>query len=57
MNTRTAAERAIDKLSAEKRRLVQVPYPSVQQRARLYELDQKLESAWRVVNEMRDGLR
>jgi hypothetical protein len=56
--TRTPAERRVDELSAEARRLRLVRMPSKEQRARLFEIETKnLPAAWRAVNQMRDGIR
>jgi hypothetical protein len=56
--TRTPAERRVDELSAEARRLRLVRMPSKEQRARLFEIEtKKLPAAWRAVNQMRDGIR
>jgi hypothetical protein len=55
---RSAAERSVDRLAAEARKLRLVPRPSPRQRARLYEIEsEKLPAAWRAVNQMRAGLR
>jgi hypothetical protein len=55
---RTRAERRVDELAAEARKLRAVERPSVQQRARLFEIEsRKLPAAWRAVNQMRDGTR
>lgn len=55
---RTRAERSMDALTREARKLRAVANPSKEQRARLYELEtRKLPAAWRAVNQMRDGIR
>ena len=55
---RTKAERRVDALAAEARKLRAIPRPSKEQRARLFEIEHdKLPSAWRAVNQMRDGVR
>ena len=55
---RTKAERRVDALAAEARKLRQIPSPSVQQRNRLWEIQtRKLPSAWRAVREQRGELR
>jgi hypothetical protein len=55
---RTRAERRVDALSAEARKLRLIPKPSPRQRARLYEIEsEKLPAAWRAVNQMRAGIR
>lgn len=55
---RTKAERRVDKLAAEARKLRAVEYPSTEQRARLFEIkSKKLPAAWRAVNQMRWGVR
>ena len=54
MSDRTAAERRVDELAAEARKLRGIPSPSREQRARLWEIvNRKLPSAWQAVNEMR----
>lgn len=58
MSYRTPAERRIDDLSAEIRKLRLVPRPTKEQRARMWEIEnRKLPSAWRAVQQMRDGIR
>ena len=58
VSDRTRAERRVDALAAEARRLRAVEQPSKEQRARLWEIEnRKLPSAWRAVNQMRDGQR
>jgi hypothetical protein len=55
---RTPAERRVDLLAAEARKLRAVARPSKEQRARLFEVEsRKLPAAWRAVNQMREGLR
>jgi hypothetical protein len=54
---RTPAERRVDALAAEARKLRALDAPSREQRARLYEIEmRKLPAAWRAVQQMRDGL-
>lgn len=58
MAERTPAERRCDQLAAEARKLRAVRDPSKEQRARLREIETRaLPSAWRAVNQMREGLR
>lgn len=58
MSARTPAERSVDRLAAEVRKLRAVERPSVQQRARLNEIETvKLPAAWRVLRQMRSGQR
>lgn len=48
----------MDSLSAEARKLRAIPSPSKEQRARLWEIEnRKLPAAWRAVNQMREGSR
>lgn len=55
MSERTRAERRMDELAAEKRRLLAVSNPSARQRARLFEIDtEKLPAAWRAVQQVRE---
>lgn len=54
MSDRTRAERSVDKLAAEARKLRAVVKPSKEQRARLYEIEtRKLPAAWRAVRRVR----
>ena len=58
MSTRTPAERRADALAAEALKLRAIANPSREQRARLWDIEaRKLPSAWRVVNDMREGRR
>ena len=51
---RTRAERRVDALAAEARKLRQIPHPSIQQRARLREIEtRKLPAAWSAVHRAR----
>lgn len=54
MADRTPAERSVDRLSAELRKLRALPKPSIQQRNRMFELEVKLTAAWRAVYAVRD---
>jgi hypothetical protein len=55
---RTRAERRVDELAEELRRLRAVERPSPRQAARRREIErEKLPAAWRAVNQMREGLR
>jgi len=53
---RTKAERRVDALSAELRAL-RAKESTKERRARIFKLERKLEAAWRVVNQMREGVR
>lgn len=54
MSDRTPAERRVDALAAELRKLRGIPNPSREQRARLWEIEtRKLPSAWRAVDAVR----
>lgn len=58
VSTRTKAERSVDNLTAELRRLRAVPQPSKEQYARMRDIEKrKLPAAWRVVNQVREGTR
>lgn len=58
MVDRTRAERRIDELSREARELRAIKRPNLRQRNRLFEIEsKKLPSAWRAVNQMREGIR
>jgi hypothetical protein len=55
---RSPAERRVDDLAAEIRKLRLVSSPTKEQRARMFEIEsKKLPSAWRAVQQMRDGVR
>lgn len=52
---RTPAERSVDRLAEEARKLRAVARPSKEQRARLFDIeDKKLPAAWRAVDQVRD---
>lgn len=56
--SRTPAERRVDSLAAELRKLRAIEHPSREQRARIHAIAvEKLPAAWRLVQDMRGGTR
>jgi hypothetical protein len=58
MSARTKAERSVDELAVEARKLRNLPQPSKEQRARLWLIEtHKLPAAWRAVHQIREATR